>query len=110
MINLQSLLNEATFETYFVQVILKMKNESNFTEIYNQIRGIKDVVVIKVIDNDKLQAASSKDYHYSLLNLKFIVGGNSIETIKMIKHEALKFSGLLKFHVRSQTLLKIRNY
>ena len=110
MIQLQSLLKEATFETYFVQVILKMRSEFNFTEIYNQIRGIKDVIVIKVIENDSLKAASSKDSHYSLLDLKFLSEGNSVETIKAIKHEALKIPGLLKFHVRSQTLLRIRNY
>ena len=51
---LEQLLTEASFETYFVQIILKMKNETNFTEIYNQIRGIKNVIVVKVIDNDQI--------------------------------------------------------
>ena len=107
---LEQLLTEASFETFFVQVILKMKTETNFTEIYNQIRGIKDVIVVKVIDNEQLQAASSDLYNYSLLEMKYISSGNAIETIKLIKSEALKIPGLVKFEVRTRTILKIRNY
>ena len=107
---LEQLLTEASFETFFVQVILKMKTEANFTEIYNQIRGIKDVIVVKVIDNEQLQAASSDLYNYSLLEMKYISSGNAIETIKAIKSEALKIPGLVKFEVRTRTILKIRNY
>jgi hypothetical protein len=107
---LEQLLTEATFETFFVQIILKMKNDVNFTEIYNQIRGIKDVVVVKVIDNEQLQAASSDLYNYSLLEMKYISEGNAMDTIKAIKSEALKIPGLVKFEVRTRTILKIRNY
>jgi hypothetical protein len=107
---LEQLLTEATFETFFVQIILKMKNDVNFTEIYNQIRGIKDVIVVKVIDNEQLQAASSDLYNYSLLELKYISQGNAMDTIKTIKSEALKIPGLVKFEVRTRTILKIRNY
>ena len=110
MVSLQTLLNEASFETYFVQIVIKMKADFNFTEIYNQVRGIKDVVVVKVVDTDKLDAASTKDFKYTLLEIKFMSGGNSINTIKMIKHEALKIPGLVQFLVRTKTMLKIRNY
>ena len=110
MISLQTLLNEATFETYFVQVVIKMRSDFNFTEIYNQIRGIKDVVVVKVIDTEKLDAASGKDYKYNLLEIKFMAEGNAVNTMRMVKHEALKIPGLVKFLVRTKTMLKIRNY
>ena len=110
MISLQTILSEATFETYFVQILIKMRNDFNFTEIYNQVRGIKDVIVVKVVDNEKLQAASDENYNYSLLEIKFLSEGSAIDTIKMIKHEALKLPGLLKFHVRTNTMLKIINY
>ena len=110
MISIQTILNEATFETYFVQIVIKMKDEFNFTEIYNQIRGIKDVIVVKVVDTDKLEAASVGDYKYSLLETKFLAEGSAIDTIKRVKHEALKIPGLVKFLVRTQTMLKIRNY
>jgi len=110
MVFLETLLSEATFETYFTQVIIKMKNDFNFTEIYNQIRGIRDVIVVKVIDNEKLQAASNDLYNYSLLEIKYISEGNALDTIKSIKSEALKIPGLVKFEVRSRTIQKIRNY
>jgi hypothetical protein len=110
MIPLEKLLSEATFETFFVQIIIKMKNDFNFTEIYNQIRGIRDVIVVKVIDNEQLDAASNDLYNYSLLEMKYISEGNAIESIKNIKSEALKIPGLVKFEVRTRTILKIRNY
>ena len=110
MISLQTILSEATFETYFTQVVIKMKKDFNFTEIYNQIRGIRDVIVVKVIENDKLETSSIGNYKYSLLEIKFISEGNAVNTAQMIKSEALKIPGLVKFHVRTNTLLKIRNY
>lgn len=110
MISLQTILSEATFETYFTQVVIKMRDDYNFTEIYNQIRGIRDVIVVKVIENEKLETARVGDYKYSLLEIKFISEGDALKTAKMIKGEALKIPGLVKFYVRTQTLLKIRNY
>jgi hypothetical protein len=87
-----------------------MKNDFNFTEIYNQIRGIRDVIVVKVIDNEQLNAASNDLYNYSLLEIKYISEGTPVDTIKRIKSEALKIPGLVKFYVREKTLRKIRNY
>lgn len=110
MISLQTILNEASFETYFVQIVIKMKTEANFTEIYNQIRGIRDVIVVNVVDTEQLDAASDDSYKYTLLEMKYISEGNAIETIKQIKREALKIPGLVKFYVRTKTLKKIRNY
>jgi hypothetical protein len=110
MVSLEKLLSETTFETFFVQIIIKMKNDFNFTEIYNQIRGIRDVIVVNIVDNEQLNAASNNLYNYSLLEMKYISEGNAIETIKGIKTEALKIPGLVKFEVRTKTILKIRNY
>lgn len=110
MISLQTILSEATFETVFTQVVIKMKTESNFTEIYNQIRGIKDVVVVKVIDTEQLDAASNENYKYTLLEIKYISEGTPMDTIKRIKSEALKIPSLVQFYVRTKTLKKIRNY
>lgn len=110
MIFLETLLSEATFDTFFSQVVIRMRNDFNFTEIYNQVRGIKDVIVVKIVDNEKLDAASTDNYKYSLLEMKYLAQGNALNTIKDIKSEALKIPGLLKFQVRAQTILKIRNY
>jgi hypothetical protein len=67
---LVDLLLEA-FETYFMQVIIKVeKAKANQTEIYNQVRAIKDIVVIKVISNEKLESLSDANYDYALLEIK----------------------------------------
>ena len=107
---LLDLLLEA-FETYFMQVIIKVeKAKANQTEIYNQVRAIKDVVVIKIVTNDKLESLSDANYDYALLEIKFINEGTPEETIKMIKNAALGINGLVKFFPREKSLVKIRNY
>ena len=107
---LLDLLLEA-FETYFMKVIIKVeKSKANQTEIYNQVRAIKDVVVIKIVTNDKLESLSDANYDYALLEIKFINEGTPEETIKMIKDAALGIDGLVKFFPREKSLVKIRNY
>lgn len=105
------LLTEA-IETYFVSAIIKMERNkgANATEIYNQVRAIKDIVVIKIVTNDKLESLSDDNYDYALLEIKFINDGTSQETIKMIKQSALRIPGLVKFFPREKSLVKIRNY
>jgi hypothetical protein len=110
MVSLETLLSEAAFETYFVQIVVRMRTDYNITEIYNQVRGVKDVIVVNVVDNEQLDAASTKDAKYGLLEIKFLSSGTPTNTVKTIKHEALKIPGLIKFLVRTKTLLKIRNY
>jgi hypothetical protein len=98
-------------ETYFVSAIIKMeRKKSNSTEIYNQVRAIKDVVVIKIVTNDKLESLSDANYDYALLEIKFINEGTPEETINMIKQNALGINGLVKFFPRAKSLVKIRNY
>jgi hypothetical protein len=105
------LLTEAV-ETYFVSSIIKMERNTgaNATEIYNQVRAIKSIVVIKIVTNDKLESLSDDNYDYALLEIKFINEGTPQETIQMIKQFALKIPGLVKFFPREKSLLKIRNY
>jgi hypothetical protein len=94
-----------------MQVIIKVeKAKANQTEIYNQVRAIKDVVVIKIVTNDKLESLSDANYDYALLEIKFINEGTPEETIKMIKDAALGINGLVKFFPRGKSLVKIRNY
>ena len=105
------LIKEANFETYFMQVIIKIeKKKSNNTEVYNQVRGIQDVVVVKVINNDQVESLSDANYDYQLLEIKFINEGTPEQTISMIKEKALKILGLVKFFPRAKSLVKIRNY
>jgi cell division protein FtsX len=105
------LIKEAAFETYFMQAIIKIeKKKSNNTEVYNQVRGIQDVIVVKVINNEQVEALSDNNYDYALLEIKFINEGTPEQTISMIKEKALKILGLVKFFPRAKSLVKIRNY
>lgn len=108
---MMELIKEANFETYFLQVIIKIeKRKSNNTEVYNQIRAIQDVIVVKVINNDKVEALSDNNYDYQLLEIKFINESTPEQTISAIKEKALKIIGLVKFFPRAKSLVKIRNY
>ena len=105
------LINEAIFETYFLQAIIKIeKRKANNTEIYNQVRAIQDIVVVKIVNNEKIEALSDTNYDYALLEIKFINEGTPEGTISMIKEKALKIVGLVKFFPRAKSLVKIRNY
>ena len=105
------LINEANFETYFLQVIIKIeKKKTNNTEVYNQVRAIQDVIVVKVINNDQVEALSDTNYDYQLLEIKFINETTPQETVNNIKQKALSILGLVKFFPRAKSLVKIRNY
>lgn len=98
-------------ETYLVQAIIKVdKSKKNSTEVYNQVRAIKDIVVVKVINNDQLDAKSNKDFDYALLDIKFLNESTPQETLSNIKKNALAINGLVKFFLRDKSLTKIRNY
>jgi hypothetical protein len=106
-----NLINEANFETFFLQAIIKIeKRKANNTEIYNQVRAIQDIIVVKIVNNEKIEALSDNNYDYALLEIKFINEGTPEQTISMIKEKALKIVGLVKFFPRAKSLVKIRNY
>jgi hypothetical protein len=98
-------------ETYFVQIIIKVDNKNvNNTEVYNQIRALPGVVVVRVINDERIENLSTGDYDFQLLELKFINKSTPSETINEIKRQALTIFGLVKFYPREKTLNKIRNY
>jgi hypothetical protein len=105
------LLSEYLLETYFIQVIIKIdKNKANNTEIYNQIRAINSVVVIKTVFDAQVESMGNSDYDYTLLEIKFINISTPVETINNIKSVAKRIFGLVGFNIRPKTLVKIRNY
>lgn len=105
------ILIEKLLETYFVQAIIKIdiKNTNN-TEVYNQIRALPGVVVVKVINDERIENLSNDIYDYQLLEIKFLNRGTPSDTLTEIKRQALSIYGLVKFYPRERTLRKIRNY
>lgn len=98
---------------YRTDVLIKTDVSENQVYIYNEIRGLKDVVVVTVEQNEFLRSKNTDKYHYSLLKIKYLVGTSPEETIKKIKTDSLvnhKIKGLLQFIPRFQTIEKIGQY
>ena len=87
--------------------------EENKVFIYNEIRGLKDVVVVTVEKSDYLDSQATVDAEFSLLKIKYIVRSTPEEDIKKIATDAKissKIPGLLQFIPRLQTIRKVGEY
>jgi len=108
MVKLSHLLLES-LSIYEVEVLIKVEREANKVDIYNEIRAIEGVVVVKVEQNTYLNTLTSDKTEYSLLHMKYLVYNEPIDAIKEIKNRAVrtkKINGLLKFIPRLKTLKK----
>jgi hypothetical protein len=108
MIKLTNLLLEA-LSIYEVEVMIKVEREANKVDIYNEIRAIEGVVVVKVEQNTYLNTLTTDQTEYSLLHMKYLVYTDPIDAVKEIKTRAIssnKIAGLLKFIPRLKTLEK----
>jgi hypothetical protein len=108
MIKLQNLLLEA-LSIYEIEVMIKVERQANKVDIYNEIRAIEGVVVVKVEQNNYLNTLITDQTEYSLLHMKYLVYNDPIDSIKEIKKRAMvsdKIAGLLKFIPRLKTLEK----
>jgi hypothetical protein len=96
-----------------MEVLIKTDTEVNKVDIYNSIRGLKDVVVVKVEQNTYLDSKKTDKFEYSLLHIKYIVNTEPKKDIFKIKTDALtthKVTGLLQFIPRLNTSNKIKTY
>jgi hypothetical protein len=108
MIKLTNLLLES-LSIYEIEVLIKTDRNSNKVDIYNSIRGIEGVVVVKVEQNNYLSTLTSDKAEYALLHMKYLVHTDPVEDIKIIKQKSLitnKIPGLIKFIFRLKTLEK----
>ena len=98
---------------YRIEVLIRTDANSNQVYIYNKIRGIKNVVVVTIDQNDFLQSKNTDRHHYSLLRIKYLADKEPKELIDDIKTDALitnKIDGLLQFIPRYNTIEKIGQY
>ena len=91
MTKLSNLLLEGA-NLYKVDILIKTAADANKVEIYNQIRAIKNVVVVTVEQNDFLQSKSTSSPK------------ESIEEIKKIAMITERIYGLLQFIIRYKTI------
>jgi hypothetical protein len=112
MIKLIDILTEALV-LYKIEVLIKTSKNVNQVFIYNEIRGLKDVVVVTVEQNDFLRSKSTDKHQYALLKIKYLALKEpkaAIDSIKMDALSANKIQGLLQFIPRFNTIEKVGQY
>lgn len=106
------LLNEG-ITIFRCDVLIKTAADQNKVEIYNEIRGLQDVVVVTIEQSDFLDNKATKAYEYSLLKMKYIGRGDAKASVKQIGINAVtknRVPGLLQFIPRYNTIIKVGSY
>ena len=112
MIKLVDILTEALI-LFKIEVLIKTSADENQVFIYNEIRGIKDIVVVTVEQNDFLKQKSNDKYQYALLKIKYLASLEPKAAINSIRTDALvtnKVPGLVQFIPRFNTIEKVGEY
>ena len=106
------LLNEG-ITIFRCDVLIKTAADENKVEIYNEIRGLQDVVVVTIEQSDFLDNKATNRHEYSLLKMKYIGRGDAKSSVKKIGIDAVtknRIPGLLQFVPRYNTIIKVGSY
>jgi hypothetical protein len=98
---------------YKIEVLIKTSTDENQVYVYNEIRGLKDIVVVTVEQNDFLKTKSNEKYQFALLKMKYLASEEPKAAINSIKTDALvttRIPGLLQFIPRYNTIEKVGEY
>jgi len=112
MIKLTDILTEAVALDK-IDVLIKTSTDTNKVEIYNQIRGLTNVVVVTVEQNEFLDSKATDKFEFSLLHMKYLVTSDPKTAIDEIKKDALvttRIPGLLQFIPRYKTAQNVGKY
>ena len=112
MIKLVDILTEALI-LFKIEVLIKTSADENQVFIYNEIRGIKDIVVVTVEQNDFLKQKGNDKHQYALLKIKYLASQEPKAAINSIRTDALvtnKVPGLIQFIPRFNTIEKVGEY
>jgi hypothetical protein len=112
MIKLKNILLEGLI-LYKIEILIKSSTDENQVFVYNEIRGLKDVVVVTVEQNDFLKTKSNDKHQFALLKMKYLATSDPKEAINRIKTDALvtnKIPGLIQFIPRFNTIEKVGEY
>lgn len=112
MIKFKDILLEA-LTLYKIEVLIKSSTTQNQVFVYNEIRGLKDIVVVTVDQSDFLKSKSTDNYQFALLKVKYLATEDPKTAINDIKLDALttsKIPGLIQFIPRYNTIEKVGQY
>ena len=115
--NLLKEIKQILFESiglYNAFILISVDKNYDRMDIFNALRAVPNIVIIKPKDSDVLNARETEDTGYSFINLKFIAIGNPIGVLHKIKHMALNGSntmnrveGLKTFNIQANKIKKI---
>jgi hypothetical protein len=112
MIKLSNILLEALV-LFKIEVLIKTSTDENQVYIYNEIRGLKDIVVVTVEQNDFLKSKGDDKHQFALLKMKYLASQEPKSAINSIRTDALvttRIPGLLQFIPRLNTIEKVGEY
>ena len=112
MIKLSNILLEALV-LFKIEVLIKTSTDENQVYIYNEIRGLKDIVVVTVEQNDFLNSKGDDKHQFALLKMKYLASLEPKTAINSIRTDALvttRIPGLLQFIPRLNTIEKVGEY
>lgn len=99
---------------YEVIAVIKSNADYNKLDIFNKIRGIKDIVTVKVLKSEQLEKLSKDGVEFNLLKVKFITSTDPLEKLEKIKDQILhskittdKIVGVLNIAFKTDDLKKI---
>lgn len=112
MIKFKDILLEA-LTLYKIEALIKSSTTQNQVFVYNEIRGLKDIVVVTVDQSDFLKSKSTDNFQFALLKIKYLATEDPKTAINNIKLDALttsKIPGLIQFIPRYNTIEKVGQY
>jgi len=98
---------------YKIEALIKSSTNENQVFVYNEIRGLKNIVVVTVDQSDFLKSKSTDNYQFALLKIKYLATEDPKTAINGIKLDALttsKIPGLIQFIPRYNTIEKVGEY
>lgn len=104
-----------TIDLYKFQAIMQMNVESNVTDVLNLIRAVPHVIIVRTIEEPRLDSKGTNSYLYVLMSIKFLNTEKSpqlsVDKIKryiMVGGERnLKIDGVKRFIPVLKSLKKI---
>ena len=105
---------QESIKLYTAFVLITVDKQVDRMDIFNKLRAVPNVVIVKPKDSDYLNSKETETTGYSYVNIKFIATGDPVEMIKRIKFVALhggktidRVDGLKGFKINLDKIKKV---
>jgi len=109
----EKVLNES-LNLYQAYVLISVNKDIDRADVFNAMRAIPNVVIVKPKDSDYLNSKETDSIGYSYVNIKFISNHNAILDFKEIKKialagndEAYKVEGLISIKFKPSQITRV---